>query len=269
VKPEIAQRLLELNRQFYTEFSQPFSATRARLQPGVRRVLEAISGDESILDLGCGNGGLARALAARGHQGAYLGLDFSPPLLAVANSLPEDFTARFLAADLSSEWDGIVRSAMTSACSKPKQMTPQQKTTRASVETVQNEVFDLIFSFATLHHVPSLALRLAMLKKIRMLLAPGGRFIHSNWQFLRSPRLRQRVRAWSEASLADSDVDPGDFLLDWRSGGLGLRYVHHFESSELAELAEASGFTVVEVFYSDGKEGDLSVYQVWADAQAV
>lgn len=266
MKPEIAQRLLELNRQFYTEFSQPFSATRARLQPGVRRVLEAISGDESILDLGCGNGGLARALAARGHQGAYLGLDFSPPLLAVANSLPEDFTARFLAADLSSDWDEAVKSAATTATPDDNHHSPGQ-TTATLPDAARNVSFDLVFSFATLHHVPSLALRLKMLKKIRTLLAPGGRFIHSNWQFLRSPRLRQRVRAWSEAGLADSDIDPGDFLLDWRSGGLGFRYVHHFETTELIALAEASGFDVIETFYADGKEENLSVYQVWVGTQ--
>jgi hypothetical protein len=28
--------------------------------------------------------------------------------------------------------------------------------------------------------------------------------------------------------LSANDVDPGDYLLDWRSGGEGLRYIHHF-----------------------------------------
>jgi hypothetical protein len=52
-------------------------------------------------------------------------------------------------------------------------------------------------------------------------------------------------------------------LLDWRSGGTGLRYVHHFSEGELITLAESSGFAVVETFYSDGKEGNLAIYQVW------
>jgi hypothetical protein len=114
-----------------------------------------------------------------------------------------------------------------------------------------------------LHHIPGEKLRLDILKTIHNLLAEGGRFIHSNWQFLNSPRLRQRVRKWSEVGLSESDVDEDDYLLDWRSGGTGLRYVHHFSEAELAELAESSGFEIVETFYSDGKEGNLGIYQVW------
>ncbi len=58
-------------------------------------------------------------------------------------------------------------------------------------------------------------------------------------------------------------MDENDYLLDWRSGGRGLRYVHHFNETELSKLAESSGFEIVETFYSDGKEGNLAVYQTW------
>ncbi|MFN8461172.1 MAG: hypothetical protein U0X93_05310 [Anaerolineales bacterium] len=60
-----------------------------------------------------------------------------------------------------------------------------------------------------------------------------------------------------------SEVDEGDYLLDWRSGGEGLRYVHHFTEAELGKLASASGFRVVESFSSDGETGNLGLYQVW------
>ena len=38
-----AARLIELNRDFYTRFGDSFSATRHRIQPGVRRVLEMLN----------------------------------------------------------------------------------------------------------------------------------------------------------------------------------------------------------------------------------
>lgn len=238
MKAETAKRLLELNRKFYTDFGGPFSATRGRIQPGVRRVLDSLEGDETILDLGCGNGELARTLSREGHRGAYLGLDFSLPLLADAGSVPEGFSAEFREVDL----------------------------TQLSVISVQSSVtenWSLVTAFAVLHHIPGQSLRQDILMKIHELLSQDGRFIHSNWQFLNSPRLRERVRPWSEAGLTEADVDPGDYLLDWRSGGTGLRYVHHFNEAELAELAESSGFTIVETFYSDGKEGNLAIYQEW------
>ena len=236
MKADIAQRLIELNRQFYTDFGEPFSATRGRIQPGVRKVLDSLKGGETILDLGCGNGELARTLARDDHHGAYLGLDFSLPLLEDAESMPEGFSAEFRVADL---------------------------TKLSAISDQLSANWSLITSFATLHHIPSHELRLDILKTIRELLAEDGRFIHSNWQFLNSPRLRGRIQEWSAAGLTESDVDENDYLLDWRSGGTGLRYVHHFSEAELASLAESAGFKIVENFYSDGKEGNLAVYQEW------
>jgi SAM-dependent methyltransferase len=268
MKPEIAQRLIELNRKFYTDFGESFSATRGRIQPGVRRIIESLDGDETVLDLGCGNGELARALARNGHRGAYLGLDFSLPLLADAESVPEGFPAQFREVDLTSDWSVIASARRPSA---PRGRRPEtgergnplfmRGLLRRSAP--RNDTFDVVFSFAVLHHIPSQSLRLNILKSIHELLAEGGRFIHSNWQFLNSPRLRGRLRKWSEAGFSESDLDENDYLLDWRSGGTGLRYVHLFSEAELAELAGASGFEILETFYSDGREGDLGIYQIW------
>jgi SAM-dependent methyltransferase len=236
VNPATAERLLALNRSFYTERGRDFSATRARIQPGVRRVLEMLRGDESILDLGCGNGGVARALGLRGHSGPYLGLDFSLPLLNEAASQPEGSSARFLQADLASPgWAADLRPAG----------------------------FDLIFAFAVLHHIPSAELRRALLMQVRTLLKPEGRFIHSNWQFMNSERQKGRIQPWERAGISPAEVDAGDYLLDWKRGGKGLRYVHHFEQGELSDLASACGFRVASGFYSDGEGGRLGLYQIW------
>jgi SAM-dependent methyltransferase len=233
----VTARLIEMNRAFYARFGSSFSATRQRLQPGVRRVLEALKGDENILDLGCGNGWFARELIRRGHRGSYLGLDFSLPLLREAELQAKGASVRFMEADL----------------------------TRLPVlkDQLPAGEWSLVTAFAVLHHIPSQALRLEVLQAIRSLLQAGGRFIHSNWQFLNSPRLRARIQPWEAAAVSRSQVEAGDYLLDWRSGGHGLRYVHHFSEEELQALAEASGFEVGEVFYSDGETGNLGLYEVW------
>ena len=95
-----------MNRRFYTEYGHDFSATRGRLQTGVLRVIESLRGDESILDLGCGNGELARTLSRRGHHGSYLGLDFSLPLLDEAEREAFTFPVQFIQADLVSSMIG-------------------------------------------------------------------------------------------------------------------------------------------------------------------
>jgi len=233
-----ASRLIELNRDFYTRFGDSFSATRHRIQPGVRRVLETLKGDESALDLGCGNGELARELAKRGHRGSYLGVDFSLPLLREAESQPEGFSATFQQVDLT-------------------------QLSTFSDQLIASGQWSLVTAFAVLHHIPSRQLRLDILKSVRDWIKDDGLFIHSNWQFLNSEKLMARIQPWEGAAVSGLDVDAGDYLLDWRSGGEGLRYVHHFSESELSDLAGATGFQVVDTFYSDGEGGNLGLYQVW------
>lgn len=238
MNPDTALHLIAINRDFYTRFGHSFSATRHRIQPGVRRVLEMLKGDESILDLGCGNGELARELAKRGYRGSYLGVDFSLPLLRDAESMPEGFPAKFMQADL----------------------------TQLSGNSFQPTVIDrwsLITAFAVLHHIPSMQIRLDILRAVRGLLSVDGKFIHSNWQFLNSEKLKGRIKPWEAAEVKSSEVDEGDYLLDWRSGGQGLRYVHHFSEPELSTLAGAAGFIVKDTFYSDGGSGNLGIYQTW------
>ncbi len=159
MKPKTAQRLITLNHQFYQTFSEEFSNTRMRLQPGVQKILETLHPNARLLDLGCGNGELSRVLARNAYRGSYVGTDFSAKLLETARrGLPEGFPANFYPLDLTApNWQ--------------EQLPPLQ--------------FDFIFAFATLHHIPSRKLRVSILEKIRLRLKPGGKFIHSNWQFLK------------------------------------------------------------------------------------
>jgi tRNA (uracil-5-)-methyltransferase TRM9 len=236
MKAEVTRRLLDINREFYQSFGEDFSATRGRIQPGVRSILERLAGSERILDLGCGNGELARQLAKQGHHGTYTGLDFSPPLLEDAGKQPGLFPVDFRQADLSGpDWD----------------------------KDLPAGEYERVFAFAALHHIPSEELRLQILCKAARLLDKQGQFIHSEWQFMNSARLRERIQPWQAAGLIEEELDAGDSLLDWRQGGHGLRYVHHFNEEELSRLAEATGFRIVETFLSDGQGGNLGLYQIW------
>lgn len=211
-----------------------------QLQPGVQRLLNRFSSEDRFLDLGCGNGELAREMDRRGYQGTYVGLDFSPGLLAVAReSSFRNLQANFITADLTSpNWESII----------------------------PNQHFDIVLAFAVLHHLPGDDLRQLFLHNVLAHTEPMGQFFHSEWQFLRSERLRSRIQSWDNIGLSESDVEPGDYLLDWRRGGYGLRYVHHFTEDELADLATRTGFTVLETFFSDGEGGKLGLYQVWEPA---
>jgi len=59
MKAEVIAKLRHLNQEFYQRFSNSFSATRQRVQPGVDRILEEVPQSAQWLDIGCGNGNLA------------------------------------------------------------------------------------------------------------------------------------------------------------------------------------------------------------------
>jgi SAM-dependent methyltransferase len=258
---DIAAKLIELNREFYQTFGHAFSEKRQRLQPGVRRVLDSLSGLESILDLGCGNGEVARALARRGHRGAYLGLDFSLSLLTEAGRQPAGLTVNFAEADLTSnDWESVVASERFSASEAI--LSSNARLLRREEHPPRNDMVNIIFCFAVLHHIPSESLRLKVLNKIHALLASDGKFILSNWQFLNSDKWRARIQPWERIGLSAADVDEGDYLLDWRHGGEGLRYVHCYSDDELISLAAQSRFDVQDSFHADGEGGRLSLYQI-------
>ena len=230
-----AQRLLAINHEFYNRFGDQFSATRQRLQPGVKKILDSIQEDVSVLDLGCGNGHFLREISKRGHKQPLLGVDFSLPLLRDAESAPGVI---FHEVDLSQ------LSAFSDQLSVPGG-------------------WDVITMFATLHHIPSVEMRLDILRTVKKLLKPAGKFILSNWQFLNSAKLKSRIQPWDRVGINENDLDQDDYLLDWRSGGEGLRYAHHFSAQELLGLAGQVEMRVTASFPSDGDGGNLGLYQVW------
>ena len=237
---DTANRLLKINREFYNRFGSQFSATRQRLQPGIKRILDTIRGDESVLDLGCGNGNFLRELIRRGHKAPLLGADFSLPLLRDARE-----------------------------ASTPGVVFREVDLSQLSVFSNQLSVeggWDVITMFAALHHIPSVEVRLDIMQTIRGLLKEDGRFILSNWQFLNSAKLRSRIQAWDRVDINENDLDDGDYLLDWRSGGEGLRYVHQFSAEELSALADQVWMRVSNSFLSDGENGSLGLYQIWVCA---
>jgi tRNA (uracil-5-)-methyltransferase TRM9 len=272
VRPEVVERLLSINREFYQSFADPFRATRGRLQPGVIRALESVNLDANVLDVGCAHGVLAEQLAGSGFSGSYVGLDSSQPLL---DSVPDHLHPpqyKFALADLGDEeWPETAR-ALHAKGSAPEQSFSESSISfdrvseiPASEQSVakSSALFDWVFAFAVVHHIPSSDLRGTTAAAIRALLATDGHVAVSVWDFLASARLRERVVAWDTAGISEEEVDEGDHLVDWREGGSGVRYVHHFAQNELHELAEESGFQVSQEYRSDGENGRLGLYQIW------
>ncbi|HIE53791.1 MAG TPA: class I SAM-dependent methyltransferase, partial [Chromatiaceae bacterium] len=232
------ERLLALNREFYATFAHPFAASRPVSDPGLRCVLSHIPRRARVLDVGCGNGRLALLLDRERPGATYLGLDAVPEVIEVARAQAEPLTsisAEFRVAD-------VARPGWSDA--------------------LLGTTFDCAALLAVLHHIPGFDLRARVLCDLAGLLEPGGRLILSTWQFLGSRRLRRKIVDWMEVGIAEEKLEPGDYLLDWKREGRGLRYCHLVDEAEVERLAAESGFYVQKTFRAGGREGNLSLFAV-------
>lgn len=240
MQTEMVEKLLRLNQEFYATYAQSFAATRHSVQPGVQRLLPQIMQAEVVVDLGCGNGNLAELLKSEGFKGSYFGVDENAYFLNQAEAATKDapcgsYTfrqgslANFDCLDLVDEADAIC-------------------------------------SFATLHHLPGADLHRQLFSSVSSKLNPKARFFLSCWQVLGNQRLEKRLVPWSPTEISVESLESTDLLMDWRADPgkpAKLRYVHHFTPSELQALGKSQGLTLQEEFFSDGKEGNLGLYQVW------
>ncbi len=230
--PETAEKLLAINRQFYADFADQWDQTRLGVWQAFERITPYFSDCQRFLDVGCGNGRLGAYLMQQAHPVAsYTGVDFSSPLLeAAAQHLPH---CHFVARDLGEP------DPLRDMCD-----------------------FDGAAMLAVLHHIPTVAKRVALLQAVYDVLLDGSYFVISNFQFLASERTRRKVVDWQEAGIDSAEVDRQDYLLNWRRGGYGLRYLNLIDAEAMQQLVAQTPFSLVESFRCDGKEGNLNLYSV-------
>jgi 2-polyprenyl-3-methyl-5-hydroxy-6-metoxy-1,4-benzoquinol methylase len=238
MEKKIVEQLLALNRAFYTSFARPFASSRPISDPALVCILPYIPQRARVLDVGCGNGRLALLLDRERPGATYLGVDAVEELVELARTQSAQLGAvstGFRVAD-------VARPGWS--------------------ETLDDTSFDCVAALAVLHHIPSSDLRVQAMCELAGLLEPGGRLILSTWQFLDSARMRRKIVAWSEVGIAEEALEPGDYLLDWKREGRGLRYCHLVDEAEVGQLAAASALRVRETFRAGGREGDLSLFAV-------
>jgi len=238
MKPDVRQALNAINRRFYDERAGAFASKRARPWKGFDRVLRELTPGATVLDVGCGHGRFARAVADSGVADLeYLGLDSSPAMLALAQAQGLPGWVQFRLAD-------VVETPITDA--------------------VASASYSLVTLFGVLHHVPGGTTRDALLRTAVACLRPGGILAVSLWRFDRSHRFARHCIDPSVGlkrcpGLQPADLEPGDHLLDFDGQSDPPRYCHFPTTEEVASLLALPG-TSLHAHYTPATGDRLNEY---------
>ena len=217
--------LVEFGRQMYTRphnvasWGQPDLVDRG-LSPDETALLEHLPHKEGrLLLLGVGGGREAIPLAQMGF--AVTGVDFIPEMVE---------KARENAAQRGVKIEGLV-----------------QEISKLDVPT---GAYDVVWLCAAMYScVPTRSRRVAMLRRIRRGLRPGGHFVcqfHWGTQYQHSPKVELARRLVAYLTLGNLSYEKGDML--W----FNIEFIHGFLSEEkLRSEVEAGGFEVIHLHISD------------------
>ena len=246
------RQLHAISVAFYDAQSSAFDASRADLPwPGWDRLFPLLpeprdAAIDVVLDIGCGNGRFAAALAASGRRIDYTGTDASEGLLEAARTR---LGREFGSTDQGRlEW--IAQDFLA---------------TEVPGADLPDGPFSLVALMGVLHHVPSAAARAALLQSAAARVAPGGLLAITSWQFAGRARFEKRKVAWESIgpvlgeSIDVADLDPGDTLLRFGDDPEAApRYCHQVSPEEFEGWPSALGLETVADFRADGAQGDLN-----------
>lgn len=229
-----ADKLLRKTKDNYDAFADSFSQTRDYIPTQMERLLIGrVHPGDNVLDVGCGNGRYYPIFLQKEVE--YHGVDISAKLINIAKQ-------KYPKGDF----------AVGDALFLP----------------FKNNEFDLFFSVAVLHHIPSREYRKRFFLEARRVLKPGGRIFVMVWDLrFRSMikvknwrRVKDFLSAQAKAVVRLEKLDIGDFFIPWQKQY--KRYVHRFRLGELEKLARQNGFEIEESGISKAGRREANLYIV-------
>jgi ubiquinone/menaquinone biosynthesis C-methylase UbiE len=204
-----AAKLLDENKHSYNRMSEEFSSSRARFWEELTFLGEHATPGMKVLDIGCGNGRFFDVIKDRKTD--YTGLDNSSGLLDEARKKHPDI--RFIEGD-------------------------------ATELPFADGAFDIAYSFAVIHHIPSRTLRSRFVSEAARVLHPGNTFIITSWYLWRPRYITKLLLSSLRSMLFLSPLDIGDMMHTF-GNERHTRYLHAFTERGLRRLLERNGFEVI------------------------
>ena len=131
-----AKKIIKLNKESYENIAEQFSITRSYVWPDLKNLSTNVRNNQSVLDIGCGNGRLYEELESKNVK--YFGVDSCQSLIDIARERYKNTSpnAQFAVFDIFN--------------------LPFEKNS-----------FDVIFAIAIINHIPTKKLQKKAIKKLK------------------------------------------------------------------------------------------------------
>ncbi|MEK7598237.1 MAG: methyltransferase domain-containing protein [Patescibacteria group bacterium] len=209
-----AIKILQETEQGYDRIAEKFSETRKRFWGDLEFIKDYVSGGESVLDYGCGNGRLLELFSEKNID--YTGLDISGKMVNLAKGKYQDPLVKF------------------------------RKITSFDSLTFPGNYFNAVYSIAVFHHLPSQALRQKVAKELYRVTQMGGVIVISAWNLWQKKYCGNILVNWANKLIGRSQLDWNDCWIDFKDnrGNVFNRYHHAFGKRELGRLFSQAGFSI-------------------------
>lgn len=214
MKPNTAKELLDKVTNDYSKIAVEFDKTRKRPWPEFKYFKKYVRKNDTVLDLGCGNGRLYDFFRKHTHIN-YIGIDNNKAFIELAQkNYPR---AKFLLGNL------------------------------FNIPVTQS--VDSTLAIASLHHIPSSALRKKSIREIHSKLKNDGLLIITVWNLFQMAYIKHVVKGVFKFIIQLGKYDWNDTFIPWGKSGV-QRYYHAFTPFELKRLLHNNDFTIIEMFYT-------------------
>ncbi len=214
----IQKKLLTIVKNNYQQIAHEFSLTRNKaLWPELFKLCESVKENDNILDVGCGNGRLWRALKNKNVK--YIGIDNCSKLIQLAKEKYSKDNVSFLVGDI------------------------------LDLNNIPNNNFDIIFCVAVLHHIPGKNLKIKALQNLKNKLKKNGKIIITVWNLWNSSKHKNLIIKFALLKLLGKNkMDFGDIVFDWKGKQSSQRYYHAFTKKELIKLAKKANLQTEKIY---------------------
>ncbi|MFA6422514.1 MAG: class I SAM-dependent methyltransferase [Candidatus Buchananbacteria bacterium] len=222
MKAKNVNRILIETKQIYDKIAPSFAITRDKWWQAFGNFQKYVKDRGSVLDLGCGNGRMAKLFENTGIS--YLGIDNSQELIKIGKERFKDHK------NISFEVGDVV-----------------------DLHLADNSC-DLILMIAALHHIPTKELRLKILADIYKAMKNDSVLVLYNWNLW---QWGYRKKYWPRLLDYKFKIKNGvwslkDAFIPWKLiGNTNQRYVHSFALGELKKLLIKSGFKIESADYEN------------------